>query len=136
MPNGHLFTVIDELKKKYGPIIGYMAFGQPIVFMDGADIIHAALRKEEFQSRPDFFSIQARTFGKNLGKSCILQKLNNELIIQDDLIFSYISCNVYGHQNTALNMVVGLGEGDFLLQMWSYIDTISSKVYYVIKIQS
>lgn len=67
-----MFTIIDELKKAYGPIIGFMAFGKPIVWLDGVDIIHAALRKEEFQSRPDFFALQARTFGKNLGENFVL----------------------------------------------------------------
>ncbi|KAG8245287.1 hypothetical protein J6590_005601 [Homalodisca vitripennis] len=67
LPKGHLYPKVEEWAKMYGQIIGLRVFNDLIVFVTGVDNVLAALRKEEFQSRPDIFSIKATSFGKSLG---------------------------------------------------------------------
>uniref|UniRef100_A0A1B6FWU3 Cytochrome P450 n=1 Tax=Cuerna arida TaxID=1464854 RepID=A0A1B6FWU3_9HEMI len=67
MPRGHFWIAVDKWSKKYGPIIGLSAFNSLIVAITEIDHIVAALRKEEFQARPDSVVTRERMFGKVLG---------------------------------------------------------------------
>lgn len=67
LPTGHLFPLVRQWAKEYGPIIGLTAVGKPIILIEGVENIHAALRKDEFQNRPEGFAVKARSFGKCLG---------------------------------------------------------------------
>ncbi|KAG8245283.1 hypothetical protein J6590_005597 [Homalodisca vitripennis] len=67
LPKGHLYPKVEEWSKIYGQIIGCRIFSDLAVFVTGVDNVLAALRKEEFQSRPESFSIKARSYGKALG---------------------------------------------------------------------
>ncbi|KAG8245240.1 hypothetical protein J6590_005553 [Homalodisca vitripennis] len=66
MPRGHFWIAMDKWSKKYGPIIGLSAFDTLIVAITEIDHIVAALRKEEFQARPNNVVIRERMFGKLL----------------------------------------------------------------------
>ncbi|KAG8245288.1 hypothetical protein J6590_005602 [Homalodisca vitripennis] len=67
LPKGHLYLKVEEWSKIYGQIIGLRIFNDLAVFVTGVDNILLALRKEEFQSRPDIFSVKTRNYGKSLG---------------------------------------------------------------------
>lgn len=66
-PSKHISKNIEIWSKKYGETIGYMFVSQPIVFVTGVDNVLAALRKEEFQGRPDDFDLRNRSFGERFG---------------------------------------------------------------------
>ncbi|XP_054278817.1 farnesoate epoxidase-like [Macrosteles quadrilineatus] len=63
----HLYQAVEEWSKVYGEIIGLTVGNLRVVLVTGADNVLAALRKEEFQDRPDTFSIRERSFGELFG---------------------------------------------------------------------
>uniref|UniRef100_A0A1B6LKL5 Cytochrome P450 n=1 Tax=Graphocephala atropunctata TaxID=36148 RepID=A0A1B6LKL5_9HEMI len=67
IPQGHLYPIVEEWSQKYGPVIGLNFFSTLFVVVTGIDNVLEALRKEEFQSRPNNFIVRSRSFGKCLG---------------------------------------------------------------------
>lgn len=83
----HLHFDIHKWAKKYGPIFSGSIGTTPALFVTGADNVMAALRKEEFQGRPDQYSIRIRSFDKRLGMLIVLQ----HKIVNSKLIYQFIS---------------------------------------------
>ncbi|KAG8245236.1 hypothetical protein J6590_005546 [Homalodisca vitripennis] len=67
MPRGHFWIGVNKWSEDYGPIIGLSVLNFFIVVITGVDNIVAALRKEEFQARPDNVVTREKMFGKLLG---------------------------------------------------------------------
>lgn len=67
IPSPRLELAIEIWSKSYGQTIGCMFGSKPAVFITGVDNVLAALRKEEFQARPDTFTVRLRNFNKRLG---------------------------------------------------------------------
>lgn len=66
-PCNHAERCIEVFSKTYGQIIGYMFGSTPMVFITGVDNVLAALRKDEFQGRPDNVFIRGRSLKNRLG---------------------------------------------------------------------
>lgn len=64
----NFFLAVKKLTAVYGPIVGLHLGNIRLVLVDGADYVLEALRKEEFQSRPNMLTFRMRSFEKNLGK--------------------------------------------------------------------
>ena len=62
------FVMMTEWKKKYGNIIGLMMGKRPAIVITGAEEVLEALRRDEFQGRPDTFNSRDRAFNKRLGE--------------------------------------------------------------------
>lgn len=60
---------IESWSQQYGPVVGFSVFGELFVTVNGTKAILEALRKDEFQARPETAAVRKRSFGKSLGKS-------------------------------------------------------------------
>lgn len=67
IPLYDIHLTLEEWVAKYGPLVGVMMGPQPGLFVTGADSVVAALKKEEFQGRPDTKYVRERSFGERLG---------------------------------------------------------------------
>lgn len=65
-PSRHIEVTFEVWSKRYGQIIGCIFGTKRVVFITGVDNVLAALRKEEFQGRPDDFFVRLRNFRKRL----------------------------------------------------------------------
>jgi hypothetical protein len=59
-------------KKEYGPVVGLMLGSQPAIAVVGPEEVLEALRRDEFQGRPDTFNARDRAFEKRLGTFCFI----------------------------------------------------------------
>lgn len=66
-PCKHAEKCIEALANTYGQVVGYMFGSTPMVFITGVDNVQAALRKEEFQGRPDNIFVRGRSLKNRLG---------------------------------------------------------------------
>ena len=62
------YTMADEWKKKYGPLVGLVLGKSRVVAVCGPTEIFEVLRRDEFQGRPKGEFIKQRSFNKNIGK--------------------------------------------------------------------
>lgn len=77
IPLYDIHLTLEEWVAKYGPLVGVMMGPQPGLFVTGADSVVAALKKEEFQGRPDTKYVRERSFGERLGESNLLNYVHN-----------------------------------------------------------
>ncbi|KAI5693419.1 hypothetical protein M8J75_015770 [Diaphorina citri] len=67
IPLYDIHLTLEEWSAQYGPLIGVMMGRQPGLFVTGGGPVVAALKKEEFQGRPDTKYVRDRSFGEMLG---------------------------------------------------------------------
>lgn len=67
IPLYDIHLTLEDWAHRYGPLIGVMMGPQPGLFVTGAGPVVAALKKEEFQGRPDTKYVRERSFGERLG---------------------------------------------------------------------
>jgi hypothetical protein len=54
--------------KQYGPVVGIMLGSQPAVLICGPHEVQEAMRREEFQGRPEKANFRQENFNRKLGK--------------------------------------------------------------------
>ncbi|XP_066996047.2 methyl farnesoate epoxidase [Anabrus simplex] len=62
----HFHLTMDDLGKKYGPVVGLFTPDRTISVSDPSTVLEV-LRREEFQGRPDSYLIRERNLNKRLG---------------------------------------------------------------------
>lgn len=67
IPSKRIEVSIEKWSRRYGQTIGYMFGSTPTIFVTGVDNVLAALRKDEFQGRPNDAGVLDRSFNKVLG---------------------------------------------------------------------
>uniref|UniRef100_A0A8D8PP00 Methyl farnesoate epoxidase n=1 Tax=Cacopsylla melanoneura TaxID=428564 RepID=A0A8D8PP00_9HEMI len=67
IPLYDIHLTLEDWGRRYGPLIGVMMGRQPGLFVTGAGPVVTALKKEEFQGRPDTKYVRERSFGERLG---------------------------------------------------------------------
>jgi Cytochrome P450. len=72
MPSGDIHLTQQEWLAKYGGVVGIMMGPRPGLFIQGAPYVQDALKKPEFQGRPQTSDFTATSFGKSLGEFCFL----------------------------------------------------------------
>ncbi|XP_011299259.1 probable cytochrome P450 303a1 isoform X1 [Fopius arisanus] len=63
----YVHTVLEEMSKKYGPVVGIKLGRQKFVVISGSELVKKTAMRDEFNGRPDGFFFRVRAFGKRKG---------------------------------------------------------------------